>query len=168
VTQDRDATGRSGADGTGAHDTRADDTRADDTSPGTEESLADAFWSVARQLRETSQDTLAPWDITPAQYRALRVLRRHGEMRLSALSDKLHIAARSTTEVIDALEARDLVGRQPDPQDRRATLVDLTEHGTSVLDAIRAARGTESERAFDRLTPADQAGLARILRQLRE
>ncbi len=163
MTQDRDATGRSGADGAGARGARADD-----ASPSTEESLADAFWSVARQLRETSQDTLAPWDITPAQYRALRVLRRHGEMRLSALSDRLHIAARSTTEVIDALEARDLVGRQPDPQDRRATLVDLTEHGTSVLDAIRAARGTESERAFDRLTPADRADLARILRQLRE
>ena len=71
-----------------------------------DESLADAFWSVARQLRETSQETLAPWDITPAQFRALRVLRRHGALRLSELSGHLHIAARSTTEVIDALESR--------------------------------------------------------------
>jgi DNA-binding MarR family transcriptional regulator len=158
VTEDRDATGRSGADGAGAGDAGS----------GADESLADAFWSVARQLRETSQDTLAPWDVTPAQYRALRVLRRHGVMRLSALSDRLRIAARSTTEVIDALEARGLVGRQPDPQDRRATLVDLTERGTGMLDAIRAARGTESERAFDRLSRTDRADLARILRRLRE
>lgn len=89
-------------------------------------------------------------------------------MRLSELSGRLRIAARSTTEVIDALEAHDLVGRRPDPDDRRATLVDLSEHGVQVLDAIREARGAESERAFDRLTSADRASLARILRKLRQ
>src|SRR4249920_4001037 len=108
-----------------------------------DDALAEVFWAVARQLRERSQETLAPWDITPAHLRALRTLRRHGTMRLSELSDHLHIAPRSTTEVVDALESRDLVERRPDPDDRRATLVKLTEHGTSVLDAIR---GTEAER----------------------
>jgi DNA-binding MarR family transcriptional regulator len=135
---------------------------------GGDESLADAFSSVARKLRETSQETLAPWDITPAQFRALRVLRRNDVMRLSELSDRLQIAPRSTTEVIDALEARDLVRRRPDPDDRRATLVEVTEHGTGVLDAIRAVRGTEAERVFDVLSPADRAELSRILRTLRE
>jgi DNA-binding MarR family transcriptional regulator len=132
-----------------------------------DESLADAFWSVARQLRETSQETLAPWDITPAQFRALRVLRRHGALRLSDLSGRLHIAARSTTEVIDALESRRLVARRPDPDDRRAILVEVSDHGSAVLDAIHAARGTEVERAFDQLTPTDRVDLARILRKLR-
>ena len=95
-----------------------------------DETLSEAFWSVARQLRDTSQETLAPWDITPSHLRALRVLTRHGAMRLSELSDHLHIAARSATEVVDALESRGLVERRPDPGDRRATLVELTEHGT--------------------------------------
>jgi DNA-binding MarR family transcriptional regulator len=140
---------------------------AEDRSAAGEESLADMFWAVARQLRETSQETLAPWDITPAQLRALRVLSRNGPIRLSRLSDKLHIAPRSATEVTDALESRGLVERQPDLTDRRATLVQLTEHGRSVLDAIRAARGSEAERLFSQLSPADQADLARILGQLR-
>jgi len=134
---------------------------------GADETLAEAFWSVARQLRETSQDALAPWDITPSHFRALRVLKRHGVMRLSDLSEHLHIAARSTTEVVDALESRDLVERRADPSDRRATLVELTEHGTSIVEAIRAARGTEAERVFGRLSQADRAHLARILRKLR-
>jgi DNA-binding MarR family transcriptional regulator len=135
---------------------------------GADESLSDAFWAVARQLRETSQETLAPWDITPAQFRALRVLRRHGVMRLSELSDRLKIAARSATEVIDALQARDLAGRRPDPADRRATLVELTARGEQVLTGIWEARGSESERVFDRLTPADRAALTAILRKLRD
>jgi DNA-binding MarR family transcriptional regulator len=127
--------------------------------------LAEAFRAVARQLREVSQETLAPWDISPSHLRALRVLRRDGVMRLSELSDRLHIAPRSTTEVIDALESRGLVQRQPDPGDRRATLVEMTERGASVLDAIR---GTEAERVFSRLSQADRAHLARILRKLRD
>ncbi len=135
--------------------------------PASDESLADAFWSVARQLREASHESLAPWDITPGQLRALRVLNRHGPLRLSGLSDRLRIAPRSTTEVVDALESRDLVRRRPDPGDRRATLVELTEHGESVLDAIRAAQGSEAAgRVFGRLSKTDRAHLARILRKL--
>jgi DNA-binding MarR family transcriptional regulator len=133
-----------------------------------DETLSEAFMSVARQLRGTSQATLAPWDITPAQLRALRVLGHHGTQRMSELSDHLHIAARSTTEVVDALESRDLVERRPDPGDRRATLIAMTEHGASVLSAIRTARGTEAERVFNRLSVADKAHLARILSELRD
>ena len=133
-----------------------------------DETLPDAFLSVARQLRHMSQQTLAPWDITPSHLRALRVLMRHGVMRLSELSDRLHIAPRSATEVVDALESGGLVQRRPDPGDRRATLVEVTEHGASVLDAIRAARGTEAERVFGRLSQTDRAHLARILRKLRD
>jgi DNA-binding MarR family transcriptional regulator len=134
---------------------------------GGEESLSEAISAVARQLRHASQETLAPWDITPSQLRALRVLGHHGALHMSALSDRLRIAARSVTEVVDALEARGLVARRPDPADRRATLVELTENGDEVLGAIRAARGLEAERAFDRLSAADRDHLARILRQLR-
>ena len=130
-----------------------------------DETLAEAFWAVARRLRDTSQETLAPWDITPAQLRALRMLRRHGVMRLSELSDRLRIAPRSATGVVDALETRGLVERRPDPGDRRATLVEVTDDGSDVLDAIR---GTEAERVFGRLSQTDRAHLARILRKLRE
>ena len=138
--------------------------------PGSDgdETLSEALIAVARQLRGTSQATLAPWDITPGQLRALRVLGHHGALRMSELSEHLHIAARSTTEVVDALESRSLVERRPDQVDRRATLAELTERGASVLSAIRAARGTEAERVFNRLSEADKAHLARILRTLRD
>jgi DNA-binding MarR family transcriptional regulator len=131
-------------------------------------SLSEAFWSVARQLRQTSMQSLAQWDVTPSHSRALRVLTRHGVMRLSELSEHLHIAPRSTTEVVDALQAKGLIERHPDAQDRRATLISLTPEGNRVIEAIRSARGTEAERFFDQLTATDRAQLARILRKLRE
>ena len=136
--------------------------------PAGDESLADAFGAVARQLRERSAETLAPWDVTPAHLRALRTLARHGTMRLSELSERLEIAPRTATEVVDALQAGGLVRRRADPADRRAILVEVTERGAGVLAEIRAARGTEAGRIFGRLGPADRAELARILSELRD
>lgn len=133
-----------------------------------DESLSDAFSSVAWQLRRRSMEMLGPWDITPGQSRALGVLMRHGQQRLSDLSDHLHIAARSATEVVDGLESSGLVERRPDPHDRRATLVTLTAKGRNVGTAIRTARAAEAERFFGELSPADRADLARILRLLRD
>ena len=73
------------------------------------ESLAEAFWSLARQMRHASQESMSRWDLNPSQARALRVLVRNGVMRPSELSETLRIAARSATEVIDDLEAKGLV-----------------------------------------------------------
>jgi DNA-binding MarR family transcriptional regulator len=156
VTSGRDEAARPGPAGPGG------------TGPPGDESLADAFGAVARQLRDRSAETLAPWAITPAHLRALRMLSRHGTMRLSELSERLEIAPRTATEVVDALQAQDLVRRRADPGDRRATLVEVTEHGADVLAEIRAARGTEAGRVFGRLSAADRADLARILGQLRD
>jgi len=142
--------------------------RPDSPDSPQDESLGESFWALARQLRRASLDSLARWDVTPSQARVLRVLLRHGELRLSDLAEHLRIAARSTTEVVDDLGAKGLVERRPDPHDRRATLVGLTARGTAVCEGIRAGRGTEADLVFDRLSDADKAHLARTLRRLRE
>jgi DNA-binding MarR family transcriptional regulator len=132
-----------------------------------DDTLAEAVRSVAHQLRRISVQSLARWEVTPAQSRALRVVTRYGAIRLTELSEHLHIAPRSVTEVVDVLEAKGLVERRPDPQDRRATLVAVTEHGIEIGKAIRSAQGAETERLFDRLSATDRNHLARILRKLR-
>jgi len=133
-----------------------------------EESLSDAFWAVARQLRHLSRDALATWDVAPSHARALGVLARSGPIRLGELSTHLHIAARSTTDVVDSLEERGLVRRRPDPDDRRSTFVELTAEGERVSAAIAASRAAEGERLFGRLGPGDRAELARLLGALRD
>jgi DNA-binding MarR family transcriptional regulator len=133
-----------------------------------EENLLEAFWAVTRRLRVDIRIALEPWHVSPSQSRALGMLSRHGEMRLSALAEHLRIAPRSTTEVIDDLEKRGLVVRKPDPSDRRATLVALTPEGADTVQAINEARAAEGERLFAGLDPADRADLTRILRQLRD
>lgn len=133
-----------------------------------EETLAETFWSVMRSLRLATHAAVAPLGLTPGQARALGALTRHGRMRLSELSERLHIAPRSTTEVVDALEADGFVAREPDETDRRATLVVLTEHGAEVGQQLSQARAAEAEAFFGRLGREDRAELRRILDTLRD
>jgi DNA-binding MarR family transcriptional regulator len=133
-----------------------------------DETLAEAFWSVARRLRHLTHDTVTPFGITPGQARALGVLGRHGGMRLSDLANHLRIAPRSATEVVDALQEHGLAQRTPDPEDRRATLVALTDEGQRVGQAVRSARSVEADAFFSRLSEADRDALSRILGTLRQ
>ena len=86
---------------------------------------------VARTQRRRWRDVLAPWDLSPHQARALKVVSERDGVRLSDLADALHIAPRSATEVADGLQERGLVDRTPDPGDRRAVLLRPTERGTA-------------------------------------
>jgi DNA-binding MarR family transcriptional regulator len=89
-----------------------------------------------------------------------------GSMRPSVLAERLHIAARSATEVVDALEARGLVERGPDPDDRRATLVRPTEAARTELAEVDRVRREQSERFLAVLSERDRKTLDRILRIL--
>ncbi|MDQ2836064.1 MAG: MarR family transcriptional regulator [Actinomycetota bacterium] len=133
---------------------------------GEERSLSDLFWAVARRMRHVSQESLSRWDISPSHARVLSVLSRHGTMRLSEVAQHLRIAPRSTTEVVDALESRGLIERRPDPSDRRATLVVLTQAGAEIANEFKQARSVEAEAYFEPLTAADRDELTRILRKL--
>ncbi len=134
------------------------------------ESLGEAFGAVARRLRVASMAALAQHDVTPSQVRAIRVLmgQDRGGVRSKELAEHLKIAPRSATEVVDALEDKGLVSRSPDPGDRRATLVALTDHGRALAEEVRRTRGVESEKMFERLTQADRDHLARILAKLQD
>jgi DNA-binding MarR family transcriptional regulator len=129
--------------------------------------LVDAFWSVARRLRHVSAEALARWGLSPSQARALSVLAHHDGMRSGELARLLRIAPRSATEVVDGLADGELVERIPDPDDRRATRLRLTEAGTRAAEGVRAARGEEVEELFGNLSPGDRSELARILGELR-
>ncbi|MGY1848266.1 MULTISPECIES: MarR family winged helix-turn-helix transcriptional regulator [unclassified Blastococcus] len=135
------------------------------TEDGTGE-LGDLLMRVARTQRRRWREALAPWDLSPHQARALRVVCERDGVRLSDLAEALHIAPRSATEVADGLQERGLVERSPDPGDRRAVIVRPTDEGRRVRREVGRARAADSAELFARLGPEDRATLARILHDL--
>ncbi|MEP9380852.1 MarR family winged helix-turn-helix transcriptional regulator [Nocardioides cheoyonin] len=127
----------------------------------------DLLMSAARALRRRFATTLAQWEITPAQGRALRIVSSAQEPpRLSEIAERLRIVPRSATEVVDALEQRGLVVRQPDPGDRRATCVVATAEGERLAGIIEEARSGAAREYLSVLPASDRRELARILEKL--
>lgn len=84
-------------------------------------------------------------------------------MRPSVLAEELRIAPRSATEVADALEEHGWARRTPDPSDRRATTLTLTDSGRDLVGRIEQVRLDASERVLDVLTPAQRRTLHEML-----
>lgn len=126
--------------------------------------LADTLLSMAWTIRRRHAAALEPLGLTPWHSRALRTIGRSDEpLRLGDLAARLRIAPRSATEVVDSLQDEGLLRRTPDPADRRATLVELTDAGRATLDAVAAAQDGISSEIFGRLDHDERVELRRLL-----
>jgi DNA-binding MarR family transcriptional regulator len=59
-------------------------------------------------------------------------------LRMSDIADRLVLSPGGATKVIDRLEDMGCVERHPDPSDRRATVLELTDRGRSAIEQNRA------------------------------
>ena len=101
--------------------------------------------------------------------RALRVAAdREESPRLRDLADALRIAPRSVTDVVDALERKGYVVREPDPHDRRASVVVVTDAGRQVRAAVHEARRRSVGDQMGALTATQRAALADALTTLEQ
>lgn len=125
--------------------------------------LADRFLGVSRRLRRGWLSGLEPWGISPHQARALRIVVRHGGLRLGMLAEELHVAPRSATDVVDALEQAGWVRREPDPGDRRAMVVVATPAGHEVAARADQARAAWADEVFAPLDETQRVQLTALL-----
>jgi len=97
---------------------------------------------------------------------ALRVAPAPHRLSPTSLFKGLMLSSAGMTSRLDRLERRGLVKRLPDPNDRRAVLVEMTDAGRKIVDEAVAAN-TKRERALlGSLTTSESATLAKLLRKM--
>lgn len=133
------------------------------------EDLGEQLLRVARGLRRAWMVDLSEHDLSPHEARALRVAADRSEApRLRDLADSLRIAPRSVTDVVDALEGKGYVVREPDPHDRRASVVVVTDAGRAVRAAVHEARRRSVGDQMGALSAEQRAALADALTTLEQ
>ena len=94
-------------------------------------------------------------------------LRRSGtRLRPTDLTNATMLTSSGMTKRLDKLEAAGLVAREPDPGDRRGTLIALTAEGRELIDALTEAHLENERRILGGLDPLQQRQLANLLRTL--
>ena len=87
---------------------------------------------LQRDMTRAFEDT----PLTLARTQLLWEVHRRGPSTQQALAAALEVSPRNITGLVDALEAPGYVARRPHPSDRRATLVTLTDLGTTTMVAM--------------------------------
>jgi DNA-binding MarR family transcriptional regulator len=125
-------------------------------------------WDLLVRFFFAQRGHLAPAeaaDLSPVQCHVLHLIEPGRPMPMSRLAEALSCDASNVTGLVDRLESRGLVRRQPSPDDRRVRVLDLTPSGTR-LRAELVKRVTCRAHPLARLTPEEQRTLVRILERL--
>ena len=105
-------------------------------------------------------------DLQPTTMNALGAIYRLGPVRLTTVADHVDLEPSRVSKEVTRLVEADLVTQEPDPSDRRATLLVCTDKG---VDAVRRYRATVDEILTERLatfSDKDLAAMASLLHRL--
>lgn len=109
------------------------------TPPADPNSLGYLIADISRLIRADFDRRIvrAGLGLTPGEASALLRVNLFPASRQSSLAEHMSIEPMTLSRYIDRLEAENLVIRQPDPADRRAKTVVLTEKGRVMVEKIR-------------------------------
>jgi DNA-binding MarR family transcriptional regulator len=152
-----------------ATDARAADGRAPAGAAGVTGDQATRVWAAMRRLvggHPTKQLMRDALDLGRGSGRVRSLMwLSGGPLSLSGLAEAVGVDAPYATLIVDSLEERGLVERQPDPDDRRRKLVSLTPAGSEAVDRVLRIQ-EQPPAAFGSLSPAELDTLEGLLRRL--
>src|SRR3954471_11369091 len=124
---------------------------------------------LARELEARLEPVYREHGLEAGWHDVLATLRRSGPpfaLRPSDLTGTLMLTSSGTTKRLDKLEEAGLITRGPDPDDRRAILIPLTDKGRELNDGVTAAHLANEASLLSALSAAEQRDLAAMLRKL--
>jgi DNA-binding MarR family transcriptional regulator len=118
------------------------------TGEGVETDLGWGLSAVGRVFRQLAASAVADLPGGPRGYLVLTAVARSRPGSQLALAQQLGVDKTVMTYLLDELETAGLVERRPDPADRRARQVLITDRGTESLKEFAARLSTAEEKLF--------------------
>ncbi len=109
---------------------------------------------------------LEPEGLHPRDFGVMTMVSAHPGLSQQQLHEKTGIDPSSMVAVIDELEARGLAVRRPDPDDRRARAIFLTDEGERTLARIGKLAAQLQRELFGGLSREELTTLHTLLRKL--
>lgn len=109
---------------------------------------------------------LAEYDVTPVQYGILACLWQQDGQAPSQIAANLNLDSSTITGILDRMEHKELLHRTPDPSDRRALKVVLTDAGSALQEPIDRIIDEANEEIMEGLSENERETLKTLLSQL--
>jgi MarR family transcriptional regulator, transcriptional regulator for hemolysin len=122
---------------------------------------------AARLLRRRFDARARSIGVSRAQWQVLIALSRSEGINQAALADRLEVETITVARMVDRLQEAALVERQPDPADRRAWRLFLTDRAHPIIAELQAVAAEVRAEMLAGLEPAEQAQLQALLLRVR-
>lgn len=132
-----------------------------------EENIGTMLAQVSRLMRRSFDVRVRTIGVTRPQWQVLTLLRLHEGINQGGLADLLEVEPITLGRMIDRLQDASLVERRPDPADRRAWRLHLTDKGNGLLDELRPHALETYEQALEGIDPAERDALMATLGRIR-
>ncbi|KGX89039.1 MarR family winged helix-turn-helix transcriptional regulator [Pontibacillus litoralis] len=99
-------------------------------------------------IKQKGREILDQYPITLPQFLALQWLLEFGDMTIGELSNHMHLAYSTTTDLVDRLERNEVVQRVKDEKDRRVVQIRLLDKGKSIIQEVIDKRQAHLEHVF--------------------
>lgn len=111
----------------------------------------------ARSLNEVEESLTLP------QFRALVVLASRGPLRLTHLSEHLRVNPSTAMRMAERLAAAGMIDRGANPENRRESILTLTDTGRRVVEQVTGRRRAEIAAIVERMPTAHRERLVEAL-----
>lgn len=122
---------------------------------------------TARLYRRTLDGMLRDLGMTSLQWRTVARLKREPGMRQSELADLLEVEPITLSRMIDRLADSGMVCRKPDPNDRRAWNLYLTDKTDGLIRQLEVEAKRVEDLAFAGLSEDERQMLAGLVERVR-
>ena len=135
-----------------------------------DDALAYRIYRVSRLLRQHLGQVLQDLhlDLSAEQYFLLYRLTQQPGCSQQALADPILGDYPNITRLLDALEKKGFVQREPDPDDRRRHRIHLSKKGTSAMQKAAASIPATRESLFGQLSPSRVQALSKALDSIQQ
>ncbi|WP_332632775.1 MarR family winged helix-turn-helix transcriptional regulator [Halalkalibacter flavus] len=82
------------------------------------------------------EEDIKGYGLNPTEFGVLELLYNKGDQPIQKIGQKVLLASSSITYVVDKLEKKKYIKRQPCPKDRRVTYATITEEGSQLMKEI--------------------------------
>ena len=100
------------------------------------ESLGRMIYVSAQDIKNFAEKILKPYSLTLEQFHLLKNMSAEKGLSQRELGELVTKTPANITRILDRLEAKSLVSRQENPEDRRASLVILTQEGLKLVQEV--------------------------------
>lgn len=122
---------------------------------------------VSRLMRRAFDEKARSIGVTRPQWQVLTLLAANEGINQGGLAELLEVEPITLGRMIDRLQDASMVERRPDPADRRAWRLYITEKARDLLTQLRPLAAEMIEAALDGVSQTNRDQIADVMRQMR-